>query len=66
MDTLGEALPQEMARVTKLITIYAQFPAGAFAIAMMQRDLDLAARAMAEGDITGMMSAYESLKEYEA
>jgi len=30
----------------------------------MRRDLDLAARAMAEGDVVGMISAYKALKDY--
>jgi len=64
-ETLGDALPREMARVTKLIEIYASIgPAGSFAIAMMRRDLDLAARAMAEGDVAAMAAAYQSLKEF--
>ena len=39
--------------------------AGAFALAMMRKDLDDAARAMAEGDVTGMLRAYEALRGYD-
>jgi hypothetical protein len=39
-------------------------PAGSFALTFMRRDLDAAARAMAEGDLVTMIAAYKSLKEY--
>lgn len=67
-DSLGEALPKEMARVTGLIEIYASLPdgAGTFAILLMRTDLDKAAKAMAEGDIVSMIEAYKSLKEFKA
>lgn len=67
MDTLGDALPREMARVRdEVMPRYQEIgPAGGFAIAMMRRDLDAAAKAMAEGDVAGMMTAYESLKDYD-
>lgn len=66
-DTLGDALPREMARVRDevLPEYVAIWPAGALAAGMMRRDLDAAARALAEGDVIAMMRAYESLKEYE-
>ena len=65
--TLGEALPAEMARVRdRVMPAYLQIgPAGLFALSMMRRDLDEAARAMAEGDVVGMLRVYESLKGYE-
>ena len=67
--SLGEALPAEMARVRdKVMPAYSDpkiAGAGAFALAMMRRDLDLAAKAMIEGDIVAMLRAYEALKEYE-
>lgn len=65
-ETLGEALPREMARVRdEVMPAYAEIgPAGAFALAMMRRDLDEAARALAEGDIIAMLRALESLREY--
>lgn len=64
-DSLGEALPKEMARVTDMIEVYASLPngAGALAIILMRHDLDKAAKAMAEGDVVAMMQAYQSLKE---
>lgn len=68
MRTLGEELPKEMARVRdQLMPTYQQIgPSGTFALAMMRADLDRAARAMAEGDIAEMISAYQSLKDYKA
>lgn len=65
-DTLGDALPREMARVRDtVIPPYQQIgPAGTFAIAMMRADLDRAAKALAEEDVAAMISAYEALKDY--
>lgn len=65
-DTLGDALPREMARVRdKVMPPYIAIgPAGAMALAMMRADLDAAATAMAEGDVVAMLQAYESLKGY--
>lgn len=67
MDTLGDALPREMARVRDVIMPRYQEigPAGGFALAFMRRDLDAASKAMAEGDLPAMIAAYQSLKEYE-
>lgn len=66
MDTLGEALPREMARVRdKVMPVYIEIgPAGSFALSFMRHDLDKAARALAEGDLIGMIEAYKALKEY--
>lgn len=64
---LGEALPLEMARVRDdLLPLYDATPAGIFAATLMRRDLDAAARAMAEGDTVAMLRLYESLKDYKA
>ena len=64
--TLGEALPAEMARVRdKVMPAYIEIGApGIFALTMMRRDLDLAAKALAEGDVAAMIRVYESLKGY--
>jgi hypothetical protein len=65
--SLGEALPLEMARVRDVVMPpYIEIgPAGAIALAMMRRDLDLATKAMAEGDLAAMISVYESLKGWQ-
>ena len=66
-ESLGTALPREMARVRdELLPLYALIPAGAFAAMMMRRDLDAAAKALAEGDVVAMIRVYESLKGYKA
>lgn len=66
-DTLGDALPREMARIRDVVMPEYQSigPAGGFALAFMRRDLDLAAKALAEGDVVAMISALKALQEYE-
>lgn len=68
IDTLGDALPREMARVRdELMPMYQEIgPPGAFALAMMRADLDAAAKAMMEGDTVEMIRRYNSLKEYKS
>ena len=64
-ETLGEALPKEMARVRdQLLPLYDAIPAGIVAATMMRADLDRAAQAMIEGDTVEMISVYQSLKEW--
>ena len=61
--TLGDALPEEMARVRdEVLPVYAAMPEGVFAATMMRRDLDRAARALAEGDVVAMIAVYKSLQ----
>jgi hypothetical protein len=64
--SLGEALPREIARVRdNVLPPYLEIgPAGGFAVAMMRRDLDLASKAMIEGDLPAMIAVYQSLKEW--
>lgn len=66
-DSLGEALPREMARVRdKVMPAYLAIGApGLFALTMMRADLDAAAKALAEGDVAEMIRVYESLKGYD-
>lgn len=66
--SLGTELPKEMARVRDVVMpSYIEIgPPGLFALTMMRADLDAAARAMMEGDVVGMLRAYESLKGYHA
>ena len=66
IDTLGEALPREMARVRDVVmpTYMAIGPAGGLALAFMRNDLDKAAKARAEGDVIAMIDAYSRLKDY--
>ncbi len=65
-NTVGEALPREMARVRdEVMPAYEAIGvSGAFALALMRTDLDRAARALAEGDTIAMIEALASLREY--
>ena len=64
-DSLGNALPREMARVRADVWYIACGPGGVFAVAKMRRDLDAAARAMADDDAVAMLRAYNALTRYE-
>lgn len=65
-DTLGDALPREMARVRDhVLPYYTPEVNGQFAAMGMRRDLDEAARALAEGDVVAMLRVYESLKGWD-
>lgn len=66
-DTLGDALPREIARVRdQVMPAYLAIGApGSFALALMRLSLDAASKAMIEGDVAAMMRAYEDLKGYE-
>ncbi len=64
IDTLGDALPREMARVRELLPLYDAIPTGVFAARMMRADLDRAAHALASGDTVEMLQVYESLKGF--
>ena len=68
METLGESLPKQQARVRKLILQYRDpmlSGAGSFAAAMMEASLRSADQAVISGDIVAMIQAYEDLKGYE-
>lgn len=64
--SVGEALPDEIARVTQLIAIYAALDGGVggFAIALMQRAIKSAAAAMVAGDAAAMVRAYDELRGF--
>lgn len=66
MNTLGDELPRQMARVRdELIPVYLECgPGGSFAVAGMRADLDAAARAMIEGDIVEMVRVCQRLKDW--
>jgi hypothetical protein len=65
-ESLGTALPKEIARVRDvLIPEYQSIgPAGNFAIMMMRAELDRASTAMISGDVVGMIKSYKALKEF--
>lgn len=66
METLADALPKEMARIRDVVMPAHRGigPASGFAIAFMKRDLELATKAIAEGDTWGMITALKALREY--
>ena len=65
-DTLGDALPREMARVRDIVMpAYIEIgPPGQFALMFMRQDLDRATKALAEGDVIETLRCYEKMKEY--
>ncbi len=69
MESLGEALPKEQARVRELILQYRDpmlGGSGVFAAAMMENSLREADQAVMSGDVVAMLRAYEDLKGYNA
>lgn len=67
-DTVGDALPREMARVRDhVLPHYVELgPVGMFGAAGIRADLDAAARAMAEGDVVAMIRSLQTLRETKA
>lgn len=68
VDTLGDALPREMARVRDhVLPHFVEIgPPGMIGAALIRADLDRAAQALASGDVIEMIAAYQSLKEIDA
>ena len=64
MDTIGDDLPKQMARIRDVILPeYAAIgQSGIFAATMIRHDLDIAAKAMAEGDLIEMIRVYWRLR----
>ena len=66
-ESVGTALPKEMARVRdEVLPLYLAIPTGIFAATMMRQDLDRAAVAMVEGDTVAMIACLESLRGWNA
>ncbi len=68
MTSVGSELPKEMARVRDVVIPQYESigPSGALAVGLMRLELDRAAAAMAEGDLTAMILAYGALREFKA
>ena len=66
MSSLADALLAEMTRVRdEVMPAYVEIgPAGGFALTLMRRDLDEAARALAEGDAIACLRLHQSLKGF--
>lgn len=64
IETLGDALPKEIARAQEILAEYIAIgPSGAFGAAMIRANIATATKAMAEDDFVGMIQAYNALKE---
>ena len=64
MTSLAEALPQEQARVRKVLGYYKEIgPAGAIGAMLIEQSLQAADQAIMSGDVVQMIAAYEDLKE---
>ncbi|MDP3139848.1 MAG: hypothetical protein Q8N17_26365 [Burkholderiaceae bacterium] len=62
-QTLGDALPEEVARVREILGHYKAIgPAGMFGAAFIEQDLRAADRAMASGDVVAMIQAFQKLR----
>jgi hypothetical protein len=66
LSSLADALLAEMTRVRdEVMPAYVEIgPAGGFALTLMRRDLDEAARALAEGDAIACLRLHQSLKGF--
>lgn len=65
--TLGDVLPEEIARVTKILGYYTEIgPAGMFGAMAIRASLKRATHALASGDVVAMIQSLEDLKEYSA
>lgn len=67
MNTLAGELPREIARVSELLGHYKSLPNGAgnLGAGFIQLARDRALKAIADGDLVGMLQAYAILKEIE-
>ena len=64
--SLGEAFPEEQARVRELLIVYRGIgPTGVIGAAMMEHVLDKAAKAVMSGDVAEMIVSYNELKRCE-
>jgi molybdopterin converting factor small subunit len=67
IESLGDALPKQQARVRELIIQYRDPElggSGVFAAAMMEQSLKQADAAVMSGDVIAMIAAFNDLKEY--
>lgn len=64
METLGDALPKEQARVRKILGHYKEIgPSGAFGAVMIEQSLQAADQAVISGDLSSMIAAYKELQK---
>ena len=60
--SVGEAFPEEQARVRELLALYKTIPTGFFGAAMIEQVLKRADQAAISGDIVAIIRSYEELK----
>lgn len=72
MNTLADALPREIARVTakkerwqNMLREHDMGPGMQFTINIMQSKIERGVQALASGDVLEMLRAYENLKDYD-
>lgn len=63
MTTVGDDIQVQIKRNQKLVQQYIAIgPEAKFGVMMIQRDIDAAVKALAEGDIVAILRAYEALR----
>ena len=63
METLGDALPKEIARVREVLGYYKEIgPPGVIGAMLIEQELRAADQAVMSGDVVAMLRAYETLK----
>lgn len=65
MSSLAEELPIEIRRNQELKSIYDDIPTGFIGASLIQLDIDIAVKALADGDVIAMLQSYEKLKNNE-
>lgn len=65
MSSVAEDIQLEIIRNQELKQIYEGIPMGFIGASMIQLDIDFAIKALAEGNIINILSAYEKLKANE-
>lgn len=65
MKTLGEAYPEEQARLRELLIEYKKIPTGTFASLMIEALLRRADKAAIEQDLPEMIKIYQEMKGVE-
>jgi hypothetical protein len=63
IETLGDALPRELARVRRILPYYLEVPHGHIAAHFIKQDIAFAETAIANNDIVQMLQAYQRLKD---
>ena len=64
MESLGEALPKEQARVREILGHYKEIgPAGNFGVIMIEQSLRKADQAVVSGDVIAMIKVFKELNE---